>query len=116
MIRTLTGANSSEQMDINRKVGRIGEESAKDDYRELGYHILNNGDGMFFDFVAMRFLDDCKLDVVFVEVKVGNSQLSKRQRWFKQWCKRAQENFSEYRITRARLCYILETENMGDAA
>ena len=34
MTFTLNGTNSSEQMYINRKVGRLGEKIAKDDYRK----------------------------------------------------------------------------------
>ena len=75
----LHGSNSTEQMDINRKVGMLGEKIAKDDYRKNGYHTLDTRPGSFFDFVAMRFLDSWKLDIVFVEVKVGNSQHSRRQ-------------------------------------
>ena len=49
----LRGSNSTEQMDINRKIGRLGERIAKDDYRNLGYDILDVKSGMFFDFAAV---------------------------------------------------------------
>lgn len=117
MTFTLTGSNSSEQMDINRKVGRFGEKIAKDDYRRNGYHVFDTRAGMFFDFVSMKFnVRDCKLELVFVEVKVGDSQLSRRQRWFKRWCKNACQRFDVYRISREHLRYLLETKSIGDIA
>ena len=110
----LRGSNSTEQMDINRKIGRLGEHIAKDDYRNLGYHILDVKSGMFCDFVAMRFLDN-KLDLVFVECKVGNAQMSRRQIWFKRWCQKAGQNFFLYRISNERLRYLMENEiGVGD--
>ena len=115
MTLKLTGANNSEQMDINRTVGRLGEKIAKDDYRKNGYHVFDTKAGMFFDFVSMKFnVSDCKLELIFVEVKVGNSQLSRRQRWFRHWCKRSKQNFDVYRISKEHLRYLLETENIGD--
>ena len=113
MITSLTGSNSSEQMDINRKVGRLGEKIAKDDYRKNGYHTLDTRPGSFFDFVAMRFLDSWKLDIVFVEVKVGNSQLSRRQTWFSRWCRRSGQRFDVYRITMKHLNYLIENKISG---
>ena len=71
----LHGSNSTEQMDINRKVGRLGEKIAKDDYRKNGYHTMDTRPGSFFDFVAMRFLNNWKLDIVFVEVKVAKGKV-----------------------------------------
>ena len=105
----LDGANSSEQMDINRKVGRLGEKIAKDDYHRNGYHICDTKPGMFFDFIAVKFnMSDWKLELVFVEVKVGDSQLSRRQRWFKHWCKKAGQDFEVYRISTQHLRYLVE--------
>ena len=110
----LRGSNSTEQMDINRKIGRLGERIAKDDYRNLGYYILDVKSGMFFDFAAVRFLDN-KLDLVFVECKVGNAHLSRRQIWFKRWCRKAGQNFFLYRISNEHLSYLMENEiGMGD--
>ena len=112
----LHGSNSTEQMDINRKVGRLGEKIAKDDYRKNGYRILDTKGGMFFDFVAMRFPDNWKLDLVFVECKVGNAQMSKRQIWFKRWCQKAGQNFFLYRIPNERMRYLMENEiGVGDS-
>ena len=111
---TFTGANSSEQMDINRKVGRLGEKFAKDYYHEQGFHTLDTRPGMFFDFIAIRMdLKNWKLKLVFVEVKVGDSQLSKRQVWFKRWCKRAGQDFDVHRITRKHLAYLMESKIGG---
>ena len=111
----LHGSNSTEQMDINRKVGRLGEKIAKDDYRKNGYRTLDTKGSMFFDFVAMRFPDNWKLDLVFVECKVGNAQLSKQQTWFKYWCRKAGQNFDVYRISNEHLRYLSENEiDMGD--
>ena len=110
----LRGSNSTEQMDINRKIGRLGERIAKDDYRKNGYHTLDVKSGMFFDFAAVRFLDK-ELDLVFVECKVGNAQLSRRQIWFKRWCQKAGQNFDLYRISNEHLSYLMENEiGMGD--
>ena len=109
----LTGADSAEQMDINRRVGRLGEKIGKDDYHKNGYHILDVKSGMYFDFVAIRFLDDWKLDLVFVECKVGNAQLSKRQDRFRRWCRKAGQNFDLYRISREHLSYLMETKTGG---
>ena len=105
----LRGSNSTEQMDINRKIGRLGERIAKDDYRNLGYHILDVKSGMFFDFAAVKFLDK-KLNLVFVECKVGNAQLSRRQIWFKRLCQKAGQNFDLYRISNEHLSYLMENE------
>ena len=105
----LRGSNSTEQMDINRKVGRLGERIAKDDYRKNGYCTLDVKSGMFFDFVAMKFLDK-KLDLVFVECKVGNAQMSKRQTLFKRWCQKVGQNFNLYRISNEHLSYLMENE------
>ena len=109
----LHGSNSTEQMDINRKVGRLGEKIAKDDYRKSGYHTLDTRPGSFFDFVAMRFLNNWKLDIVFVEVKVGNSQLSKRQTMFSRWCRKSGQQFDVYRITMKHLNYLIENKIGG---
>ena len=109
----LRGSNSTEQMDINRKVGRLGEKIAKDDYRKNGYHTMDTRPGSFFDFVAMRFLNNWKLDIVFVEVKVGDSQLSKRQTWFRRWCGKSGQQFHVYRITMEHLNYLIENEIGG---
>ena len=110
----LRGSNSTEQMDINRKIGRLGERIAKDDYRNLGYDILDVKSGMFFDFAAVRFLDK-KLDLVFVECKVGNAHMSRRQIWFKRWCQKAGQNFFLYQIPNERLRYLMENEiGVGD--
>ena len=110
----LRGSNSTEQMDINRKIGRLGERIAKDDYRKNGYHTLDVKSGMFFDFVAMRFLYN-KLDLVFVECKVGNAHMSRRQIWFKRWCQKDGQNFFLYQIPNERLSYLMENEiGMGD--
>ena len=110
----LRGSDSTEQMAINREVGRRGEDDAKDDYRNLGYHIPAVKSGMFFDFAAVRFMDK-KLDLVFVECKVGNAQMSKRQIWFKRWCENTGQNFFLYRITNEHLRYLMENEiGVGD--
>ena len=109
----LTGADSAEQMDINRRVGRLGEKIAKDDYRKSGYYILDVKSGMYFDFAAVRFLNDWKLDLVFVECKVGNAKLSKRQAVFRRWCRKAGQNFDLYRISREHLSYLMETKTGG---
>ena len=110
----LRGSNSTEQMDINRKIGRLGERIAKDDYRKNGYHTLDVKSGMFFDFAAVRFLDK-ELDLVFVECKVGNAHMSRRQIWFKRWCQKAGQNFDLYRISNEHLSYLMENEiGMGD--
>ena len=53
MTLKLTGANSCEQMAINRKVGKLGEEFAKEHYRLNGFYTLNTQPGMFFDFMAI---------------------------------------------------------------
>ena len=113
MTLLLRGADSAEQMDINRRVGRLGEKIAKDDYRKNGYHTFDVKSGMHFDFVAIRFLDDWKLDLVFVECKVGNAQLSKRQAAFRRWCRKAGQNFDLYRISREHLSYLMETKTGG---
>ena len=114
MTLKLRGSNSTEQMDINREIGRYGEAKAKDDYRNLGYYILDVKSGMFFDFAAVKFLDK-ELDLVFVECKVGNAQMSKRQIWFKRWCEKAGQNFFLYRITNEHLRYRMENDiDMGD--
>ena len=111
----LRGSNSTEQMDINREIGRYGERIAKKDYRNLGYDILDVKGGMFFDFAAVRFMDK-KLDLVFVECKVGNARMSKRQIWFKRWCEKAGQNFFLYRITSERMRYLMENEiGVGDS-
>ena len=110
----LRGSNSTEQMAINREIGRKGEQEAKDDYRNLGYHILDVKSGMFFDFAAVRFLDE-KLDLVFVECKVGNAHMSRRQIQFKRWCQKAGQNFFLYQIPNERLRYLMENEiDVGD--
>ena len=115
MTFSLSGADSAEQMDINRRVGRLGEKIAKDDYRKHGYHILHVKSGMHCDFVAIRFLDDWKLDLVFVECKVGNAHLSKRQAAFRRRCKKAGQNFDLYRISNEHLSYLMENEiGVGD--
>ena len=110
---SLIGANSSEQMGINRKVGRLGEKIAKDDYRKNGYHTMDTRPGSFFDFVAMRFMGNWRLEIVFVEVKVGDSQLSKRQIGFQRWCRKAGQRFDVYRISRKHLSYLMETNAGG---
>ena len=114
MTFTLNGTNSSEQMDINRKVGRLGEKIAKDDYRKHGYHILDTQPGMFFDFMAIKLdINNWKMELVFVEVKVGDSHLSRRQTWFKRWCRKAGQDFEVYRISKQHLRYLVETRNIG---
>ena len=114
MTLKLRGSNSTEQMDINREIGRHGERIAKADYRNLGYDILEVKKGMFFDFAAVRFLDE-KLDLVFVECKVGNAHMSRRQIQFKRWCQKASQNFFLYRISNERLRYLMENEiGVGD--
>jgi len=112
----LRGSNSTEQMDINRKIGRIGERIAKADYRKNGYHTLDvKSGGIFCDFVAIRFLDK-NLDLVFVECKVGNAQLSRRQILFKRLCQKTGQNFDLYRISNEHLSYLMENEiGMGDS-
>ena len=114
MTLKLTGANSCEQMAINRKVGKDGEKFAKEDYRRDGFYTLDTQAGMFFDFMAIKLdLKNWKLRFVFVEVKVGDAQLSRRQRWFKSWCKRAKQEFVEHRITRKHLEYLKENRIGG---
>ena len=111
----LRGSNSTEQMEINRKIGRIGERIAKAEYRKNGYYTLDVKSGMFFDFAAVKFLDK-KLDLVFVECKVGNAQMSRRQIWFKRWCQKAGQNFFLYRIPNMRMSYLMENESgVGDS-
>ena len=111
----LRGSDSTEQMEINRKIGRIGERIAKAEYRKNGYYTLDVKSGMFFDFAAVRFLDK-KLDLVFVECKVGNARMSKRQIWFKRWCEKAGQNFFLYRIANERMRYLMENEiGVGDS-
>jgi len=112
----LRGSNSTEQMEINRKNGRIGERIAKADYRKNGYSTLDvKSGGIFCDFVAIRFLNR-NLDLVFVECKVGNAQLSRRQIWFKRWCQKAGQNFDLYRISNEHLSYLMENEiGVGDS-
>lgn len=110
----LIGADSCEQMAINRKVGKLGEEFAKDHYRRNGFYTLDTQAGMFFDFMAIKLdLKNWKLRFVFVEVKVGDAQLSRRQRWFKSWCKRAKQEFDEHRIPRIHLEYLMENRITG---
>ena len=108
MTFSFTGANSAEQMNINRKVGKLGEKFAKEYYREHGYYTLDPRSGMFFDFIAMRMdLRNWKLKLIFVEVKVGAAQLSKRQVWFKRWCKKANQEFDVHHITKKHLEYLM---------
>ena len=106
--------NSSEQMAINRKDGKLGEDFAKKYYRQNGFLTLDTRPGAFFDFLAIKMdLKKWKLKFVFVEVKVGEACLSKRQVWFKRWCKLAGQEFDEHRITRKHLEYLKENRIDG---
>ena len=114
MTLKLTGADSCEQMTINRKIGERGEYEAKKHYIQSGFFTFDTRPGMFFDFLAVKLdLKNWKLRSVFVEVKVGDAQLSRRQRWFKSWCKRAKQEFDEYRIPRKHLEYLMENRIDG---
>ena len=68
---------SKENMKVIKLRGSIGEEIAKEDYRNHGYLItpLSNG----ADFIAIKKTDG-KIYQEYVEVKTGKSRLSKTQK------------------------------------
>jgi predicted Holliday junction resolvase-like endonuclease len=84
----------------NKRRGKLGEKIAQEQYESNGFKIIPIRAG--FDFIACKRIEG-KLYQEYVEVKTGNSRVSKRQKIVMQKITRRGKKYTVYRITNIML-------------
>ncbi len=96
----------------NIKKGKIAEEIAKEDYRKNGYRVIPTKVGS--DFVAIKKTNG-ELQKEFVEVKTGNSFLSKLQKKTRNEVKRQGFRYTIYHVSKTFLDHYFATQEKRNA-
>jgi hypothetical protein len=92
----LSKINSIIQFTTNKIKGKIAEDLAKTDYLENGFTLQKTGIGS--DFIVMKKFGNTMYKE-FVDVKSGNAQLSKKQKYTRSLLKKDNIPYSIYRVT-----------------
>lgn len=96
----------------NIKKGKIAEELAKQDYRNNGYKIIPTKVGS--DFVAIKKTNG-RLQKEFVEVKTGNSTLSKLQKKTRNQVKKQGFRYTIYHVSKTFLEHYFAIQEIENA-
>ena len=94
----------------NKEKGRLGEKIAQEEYEKNGFKVVPTGVGS--DFVVFKRIEG-KSYQQYVEVKTGNSRVSKRQITFMRTTKKSGKIYTVYRITNIFMDNYLEADASG---
>jgi len=94
----------------NKKKGRLGEKIAQEEYEKNGFKVIPTGVGS--DFVVFKRIEG-KSYQEYVEVKTGNSRVSKIQRTFMKEIKKSGKIYTVYRITNILMDNYLQANASG---
>jgi hypothetical protein len=95
----------------NKRKGILGEKIAQEEYKNNGFKVIPTGIGS--DFVVLKSIEG-KLHQEYVEVKTGNSRVSKKQRIFMKKIKNRGKKYTVYRISNIFMNNYLKANASGD--
>jgi len=110
----MSETDRKELFEKSKKLGKIAEEIAKEDYRNEGFRTTDTGRGS--DFLASKKLSNSDKLEELVEVKTGKAKLSTKQRSLKRKCKEDGRSYRVYRVNGTFLENYLKNNNKDESA